>query len=520
MEKSNSDIVLISDHIFTGTGSIISGFVAIKRNMIEKVGSESELEKYVGENTKVYNLKEKVISPGFVDNHVFFTGYIWERIGLDSSKMMTPEEVIKSLQVYQASLDKGKPILGHGLHIEGWTAFEKSRDLLTRAFPDVPVMIFTEQRDFCWLNKAAEEKYRFSSEECHAEACWRLFQEIFEDPKIVRDYYLAFQDMLASKGITSIKEIGFDDYYGFRDVLLQLEEENKLFHRVNLVTQPVGREADLAYGKDCRKKLIGDFIKFMGYNIMVDGDIEAYEGDILDEYPNKSGLHCQLQIDYEKLKETVLEIDKQGFRCCLHAEGDAAVRKVIDIYEACSIINNSRNSRHAIVDMELIDPKDIERLKKLNITAINYVQIMNCYDSYKEYYGLKYFSKERQRTIWPYRSLLDKNVNLCWGTDYPLDTPDIPLSISFASKRKFPDNMPENGFNQQEAITPAEVLLGWTINGQKANFDDHRLGTLEEGKLADIAVLNHVIWDAGEEVLKNTKVCLTISDGRVVYEDM
>ena len=168
--------------------------------------------------------------------------------------------------------------------------------------------------------------------------------------------------------------------------------------------------------------------------------------------------------------------------------------------------------------MELVDPADIRRMKENNITAINYVQIMSCYPEYKNYYGLRYFSEERQKCIWPYRSLTDAGVNLCWGTDLPLDVPDIPLSVCYAAERRFPDSMPEQGYNMQEAITPAEVLEGWTKNGQKANFAETVLGTLEPGKLADIAVIDgDIFWEKGE-ARRKLSVCMTIFDGKVVYD--
>lgn len=68
-------------------------------------------------------------------------------------------------------------------------------------------------------------------------------------------------------------------------------------------------------------------------------------------------------------------------------------------------------------------------------------------------------------------------------------------------------------------LLPGEVLAGWTYNGQKANFDEDRLGTLEKGKLADIAVLNRNIFKEHGDRLKETKVCMTICDGKIVYQE-
>lgn len=72
------------------------------------------------------------------------------------------------------------------------------------------------------------KKYGFTGDECWAEMCWRLFEEILRDKTFAKNKYLEFQELLATKGVTAIKEIGFDDYYGFAPVLKELENEKKV----------------------------------------------------------------------------------------------------------------------------------------------------------------------------------------------------------------------------------------------------------------------------------------------------
>lgn len=224
-----------------------------------------------------------------------------------------------------------------------------------------------------------------------------------------------------------------------------------------------------------------------------------------------------MEVDYEKIEKTVLKADKRGFRCALHGEGDAAVRRAIDIYEKCRLVNGKRDARHAIVDMELIDPADRKRLRDLDISAIQYIQIMNCYGSYENYWDTKLLQKEQIPNIWAYHSLLKDGARLCFGTDFPLDVPNIPLSIRFGTKRLFPDGTPKGGYHLQEALTPAEILTCWSRNGQEANFEERRLGTIEEGKLADIAVIDTDIFHCDLKTLNEAEVCLTIFDGKIIY---
>lgn len=514
--KKKADMVLRSDRIFTGSAAdgVKDGFVAVCENRILAVDEWNAHTDYLDEHTQIYDLRGKTVTPGFVDNHVFFMGYMWQHLGTDASGVTDEKSLKELLTAYETQLAPDEPLFGHDLDDE----LELDGNLLETWFPGRAAIVFRESREGCLMNWEARERYGFDEENCYAEACWRLFRELVGDREQAKEEYLEFQDMLASRGITGIKEIGFDDYYGFTDVLKELEDSGRLKHRVYLVSQPVGSDVDTLYGRQMQEKFQKDCVKFMGYNIMVDGDIESGEGDILDGYPESEDLLPYTPPCYEALKESVKKADKCGFRCALHAEGDRAVRKTLDIFEECQKENGKRDARHAVIDMELVDPADIRRMKENNITAINYVQIMSCYPEYKNYYGLRYFSEERQKCIWPYRSLTDAGVNLCWGTDLPLDVPDIPLSVCYAAERRFPDSMPEQGYNMQEAITPAEVLEGWTKNGQKANFAETVLGTLEPGKLADIAVIDGDIFGEKGEARRKLSVCMTIFDGKVVYD--
>jgi predicted amidohydrolase YtcJ len=69
--------------------------------------------------------------------------------------------------------------------------------------------------------------------------------------------------MMNSKGITSIKEMGFDDFYGFTDILAELESENALTIRVNFMSQPVAEPFNLSYGKEMREKFKGEYVRFL-----------------------------------------------------------------------------------------------------------------------------------------------------------------------------------------------------------------------------------------------------------------
>lgn len=436
MQKA--DLIIISDSIYNGTDEEPkAGAVIVKGGRIVSVEEKGGLSGWADENTKIYDVGERTVCPGFLDNHVFFTGYVWGQRGNST---------------------------------EG------------------------------------------------AESQSRQMKEMFKDPERMEEEYLEFSRLLAERGVTSIKEIGFDDYTGFTEVLKKLEDEGRMMHRVNLVSQPVDAPIDFEYAMRCREAFRGPFIRFMGFNLMVDGVIAEHEGDMLEEYLDMPGVTCTMDIPYDRLKSQVLEADRFGFRCALHAEGDGAVRKALDIYEACRRINGERDARHIITDLEMVHPEDVKRMAELGVTASNYFQIMELTPSMEELYVSEVCGDDRLDRIWAYRRMEENGVVMCTGTDLPLAIPNVPVSVYYVSGRRFPDGSPEQGFQKEQGLTVAQVLKAWTYGGQYANFREHELGTLEAGKLADIAVLDSDIFHTPMEAMRDVKVMLTVCDGKIVYE--
>lgn len=164
--------------------------------------------------------------------------------------------------------------------------------------------------------------------------------------------YLA---MMNSRGITSVKEMGFDDFYGFTEALAELEQGQELTARVHFMSQPVGAPMNLEYGKSMRDKFQGDFVAFSGYNQMTDGSISQLEGEMKKPYLCADTC-CAKDIDWEGLKRDALAADKEGFRFSLHAQGDGAIGKTVDIFEQCQRDENGKmKNRQAITDLECSD---------------------------------------------------------------------------------------------------------------------------------------------------------------------
>lgn len=510
---TKAERILLSRNIFTATDDKpFAGFVAIADGAILGVGPGDGAE-FRGENTEVRDLGDKTVCPGFFDSHCFFTGYAMGFIGVDLSGTGSLADALGAAEKYAGALPPGSPVLGHGLKA---AIDDDAVAALEKRFGARPTVLFADGGETCLMNAAARARYGFTPDACYAEMIWKLIAEVMRDRDFIVPMFRRYMKLMNSKGVTSVKEMGFDDYYGFADILEELDRAGELTLRVSFMSQPVGRGMDLEHGRVMRGRFTGDFVRFSGYNRMTDGSIGQHQGDLKEPYDDKPGVRCAQDIDYPAIEREVLAADAEGFRFSLHAQGDAAVAKVLDIYEKCAKGSDDKvKNRQAITDLELSDPADLERMGRLGVVAEVYPQIPTLYNRQEKLEMIAARVGDRGRYYWNRRTMADSGVTISCATDLPLLVDDIPESIYCACGGYFADG--GEPFNPGNALTVAELLRAWCRGGAVNLSCEDRLGTLEVGKTADITVLDAPVFDIDPAKVRDVKVCATFVAGREVY---
>ena len=506
-------LVLLSKNIFPATGAdTFDGFVAVEGNKIAAVGPRAEAASWL-EGAKVLDLGDRVVTPGFTDVHTFFSGWVLRSLGVDFTDVRSDKEGVEKIRAYREGRPADAPIFGHCWQPDRFEVTQGG--LLDQEFPDVPVVIFTFDRDNCWMNQAAKDRYGFTPEACYAEKIWKMMSEYLSQPEMAEKYQ-EYAQMLNERGITTIKEMTFDDYYGFMDVMERLEQEDSLTVRVSMMSQPVGRGIDIPHGIAMRERFQGDFLRFTGYNRMTDRGIPSFLGELNEPYKSRPDIKVLVPVEWELIEAETLEADKNGFRYSLHCQGDGAVRHTVDLFDRCEKVDGKLKNRHAITDLEYTSHDDLERFGAMGGITEVYAQIQSL-DKKQDVLDMidRQLGGDRGKNYWNRRKMWDSGICVSCGTDLPLLIPDIPEAITCGCGGFFADG---ESYNEQNMLTMAEMLTAWTLNGQYNCYNEDRLGTLEAGKLADIAVLDRNVFDMPLKDVKQAKVCLTISDGRIVYE--
>ena len=512
--KNKEKLVLLSDNIFTATSDCpMEGFVAICGNRIEAVGPKSEADNWITDSTRVIDLGSKVVTPGFADVHTFFSGWVLCSLGIDFADIGTDLQAVEAIEAYLASHGGATAVFGHNWNPGQFSETEPG--ILDRVFPELPVVIFTADRGTCWMNQAATNRYGFTPEACYAEKIWRMMREYLTLPEMA-EKYVEYMQLLNRQGVTTIKEMTFDDYYGFMDVMEQLEREGRMTVRVSMMSQPVGRGIDIPHGLAMRERFQGDFVSFSGYNRMTDRGIPSFLGELIEPYKSRPDITCLVPVEWDLIERETLEADRNGFRYSLHCQGDGAVRHTVDLFSRCQMENGKLKNRHAITDLEYSNPEDLKRFGQIGGITEVYAQIQSL-DRKQDVLDMidRQLGGDRGKNYWNRKKMWEAGITVSCGTDLPLLVPDIPEAITCGCGGFFADG---ESYNEENMLSVAQMLTAWTKNGQYNCYNEDRLGTLEPGKLADITVLDQNIFEMPLAEAKNAKVCMTVSDGKIVYD--
>ncbi|MDL2249242.1 putative amidohydrolase YtcJ [Lachnospiraceae bacterium PF1-21] len=466
-----------------------------------------------GPDTQVIDATGKTVTAGLVDVHTFFTGYLLTTFGVDLNSSSSKEAVLSTLGKYAEEHPDISLLIAQNLGTE----LRFSLSELDAFCPHTPVVLFYPYNEQCCFNTKAKDAYSFDPDNCYSEAMWRLLKALLSEKELAQKAFVDYMAMLNKRGITSVKEMGFDDFYGFTNILEALKENQKLSLRVHFMSQPVGRPMNVEYAKEMREKFHSNMLAFSGFNQMTDGSVSQYEADLKAPYKGKN-FTCQKDIQWDSLKKDTLAADNAGFRFSLHAQGDAAIKKCLDIFELCQKDENGRLiNRHAITDLEYSDANNFEQMAKLGAVAEVYPQIMSLYTQEEKLKTIDdMLGSARGKDYWNRRAMADAGVIISCGTDLPLLFPSLQESIYHSSYNLFPEG--GVAFNKANALTTEEVVGAWTYGGQYNLNRESLLGTLETGKLADLVIFEDDLFSASQESIRSIEVEKTFVNGKIVYE--
>ncbi|MDF2683724.1 MAG: amidohydrolase [Brevibacillus sp.] len=529
--QQKADAVLSSQAVFTGlTNEPEALSIAIIDNKITAIGSREEMNAWIGLHTKVYDFGNQLIMAGFHDFHLHV---MWGSLSLDGAqlhKARSEEEAVELVRAYAASRPNDPWIMGFGWNSGHWVNQKlPHRSSLDRILPDRPAVLFHSEGHYVWVNSKALEvmnvnhdteapPFGIISKDENGEPDGILYETAIA---LVSDgaYELgkeqkarSFQNFLghaAKLGVTSINDMYSIKKLESFELFQEFAEEDKLTMRMHLLPELNG---DIERVKRLRARYQSDMVRVVALKQFIDGVISGYTAYMIEPYTDQPDTCGETTFSPEVIKKWVAEADRDGFSIRFHCIGDAAIRLALDSFKEAQSINGKRDSRHSIEHVEVIHPDDIHRFQQLGVIAS--MQPEHLYATPRHAYEAN-IGEERSQYAWAVKSLKEAGATIAFGSDFPIVGLNPMAGIYRAVTRI--DHSDQAVWNPDERITLAEALQLYTATPAYGVFREHELGTLETGKLADIVVLDRNLFAVPAEEILETKVVLTMVNGRVVF---
>ncbi|PJA95912.1 MAG: amidohydrolase [Ignavibacteriales bacterium CG_4_9_14_3_um_filter_34_10] len=494
------------------------------------VGTNSQAQNFIDDDTEIIDLNGKLVLPGFIDSHahLILGGFYLQGIDLSTAKSKTKFQNIFSdfIKNHKSGWIKG----GNWNH----QLFDKvelpTKEWIDEITKGIPVFVHRMDYHMALANSVALKQANITAETSNPVGGTIEKDESGEPTGILKDkamdliykilptpttdeYQNAIQLAMneAEKfGITSVHDISYKNHFA---ELQKFEREKKLTCRIysilpiELHKNIIKSEIICPFGND--KLKIGAMKAFADGSL---GSSTAYFSEPYEDDKSNYGLAMEI-LSSGKLSDWAFECDKHSLQLVIHAIGDRAISEVIDIYESINKVHGNRDRRMRIEHAQHMNKNDFQRLYNNNI--IISAQPYHLYDDGP--WAINKIGNERLRTTYAFNSFLKNNIRLCFGSDWPVSTFNPIEGIYAAVIRQTSDGLNKNGLISEEKISVEDAVKCYTINAAFASFSEELVGSIETGKFADFIVLDENIFTISSEAIRDVKVEMTIFNGEIIY---
>ena len=541
-ELAENQIIYYGGDILTMVGNepnYVEALV-IDSDSIVFVGDFSESKQLIPSARKV-NLNGKTLLPGFIDAHSHFAGFPSQAIG---AQILPPPDAgaknINSLiEILKAwSTPENIELTGwiFGMGFDDSVLEEKrfpTKEDLDKVSEEHPVMIIHISGHFCVVNSKGLELLNINSETNDPEggiirrenrnepngvleelaAIPHMLKILNPTSKVAADrFFEAGQDMALSYGYTTAQEGRTMENH---EMLVSASEAGKL--KLDVVSYVDYLFVDKYMNSKWNSKTYSNHYRIGGMKLTLDGSPQGRTAWRTQPYliaPDgaKEGYLGYPAIPNDSL---VISIYEKGFKnnwqILTHANGDAAMDQMIRSIEPIASKYGNTNRRNVLIHGQYVREDQLDSFKKLDIiTSLFPLHTFYWGDWHKEIIGDSLGNK-----ISPTRTALNKGLKITIHTDAPVALQNLMRMVGISVERK---SRSGKIIGANEKLTPYEALKGITIWSAYQHFEEKTKGTLEQGKLADLVILDMNPLKVSEEKIKEIKVLETIKEGVSVYK--
>jgi predicted amidohydrolase YtcJ len=507
--------------------------VAILGNRIAVVGSTADLRPLAGPKTRVIDAGGRSVLPGFNDAHVHWLSGGFSITNVDLRDASSPAEMARRIGEYARKIPKGRWIVGGDWDHEKWPGAPlPTKEMIDAMTPDHPVFVNRLDGHMSLANSLALERAGVTRDTKEVAGGLIVRDTKGEPTGVLKDAAMAFvekiipalsweeklaagraaTDYAASLGVTSVQDMSADNDVGLYQFMLERGElKTRIYGARSIVTWEVLAKTGVhgAFGSD--------WLRIGALKGFADGSLGSTTALFFEPYkdaPNTRGLLFDQMLPEGVMLKRVLEADKLGLHVMIHAIGDEANKRILDLYVEVAEKNGPRDRRFRIEHAQHLRPGEIRQFAALKVIAS--MQPYHCADDGR--WCEKRIGPERAKGTYAFRSLLDAGAVLAFGTDWTVAPLNPMETLKAAVTRQTLDGRHPDGWVPEQKITLEEAIRAYTVGSAYAEFQEKVKGSLTPGKLADVVLLDRDIFGMDPAELDKVKVTLTVVDGRIVHE--
>ena len=547
--KAVSNLILINAKIYTvNDQQPWAEALVISDGDIIFVGNNHDALNYKNSRSQIKDLQGKMLLPGFHDIHVHpvHGGVTYLQCNLSGIKGL--ENLLIKIQSCADNNPDSDWVLGGGWAIDNFAANTlPDKALLDQIITNKPIALKSSDGHSLWVNSRALkiskisaktkdpvngkiERYNQSSEpsgllhEDNAMMLVMQHQPQLSEKELIDGLRYA-RNLFHSYGITGVQDAILklepgDPYYGL-NAYKYLEANNELnLHVITAMFWKNGQplEPQLKNFIDVKnQQKDSELIHISAIKIWQDGVIETYTAAMIEPYSDREdNFRGELQNTPNDLNDAVAALDAEGFQIHFHAIGDRAINVAFNSLENARYINGTRDSRHHISHIQVFQEKDINRFVELDVVA-NFQPLWAIRDEYITEHTYSKIGSQRSQWLYPIGSVHRTGAKIGFGSDWYVTSVNPLDGIEAAVTRLEPNGLTNIPLGKNEEINLATAIKAYTINGAFVNFLDHKVGSIEIGKQADLIVLDNNLFDLPTSQINETKVLATLFNGLLVY---
>lgn len=515
--------------------------VAVNNGKIFKIGTNKEILAYKTDTTKIIDLAGKTLLPGFIDSHLHLLNYGISLQLVDLENTDSIKNLILRMKNFIKENNIPSGIWVRGMRFNHHNFTEKrlpTKEDLDQISTEHPIILSRVCGHVIVANSKAMEVCNIDNRTPQVagghfdldksgsptgifseNALYLVYDKIPKPSKgELKEYIKTAANKLLQFGITSVQSDDFivypDSYEIIIEAYTELVKENNLPIRVYEQCNFKDLNSLNNFLKNSYYQTVSnDFFNLGPLKILADGSLGARTAYLKEPYtddPNTNGIPVFTE---QELDNLVITAHNSDMAVAIHAIGDMAITMALNSIDKAQKLNPKANIRHSIIHCQITNNELLDRFKEQNVIA----HIQPLFVATDLHFVEERIGKERATTSYNWKGFLDRGINVAFGSDAPVESPNVFQGIYAAITRKDLIGFPQNGWYKAQQLTLRQALFGYTLGAAYAAYEENIKGSITVGKYADFIVISEDLFNMEPDRIKDIAVEMTFVNGKMVF---